>query len=322
VYAKHLEEDARIQLEEATSISEDHKSGIITIAVTDRSPQRAAALAQSNVEELDRLVAQLSTSSAHRERVFLEGRLRGVKEDLDDAAKRFGQFASQNTAIDIQAQGRAMLDAGAQLQGQMIAAEAQREGLKQIYSDGNIRVRELDARIGELRRQLDKLNGAPSPFAANTSVNTDASYPSIRELPLLGITFADLYRRTKIEEAVYETLTQQFEMAKVQEAKETPSVKVLDPAIVPERKSFPPRLLIMFLGTFLTFVCALIWIFSRSQWDEIHSNDPRKAFAMEVFAKLKSQAPWIPRNGPEPVSGMQKLLMRFRGERLQSGPSE
>jgi uncharacterized protein involved in exopolysaccharide biosynthesis len=320
VYAERLEEDARIHLEEATSISEDRKSGIITITVTDKSPQRAAALAESNVEELDRLVAQLSTSSAHRERVFLEDRLRSVKEDLDDAAKRFGQFASRNAAIDIQAQGKAMLDAAAQLQGQMIAADAQREGLRQIFSDGNIRVRELDARIAELRRQIDKLNGSPSSPLANASIATDAPYPSIRELPLLGVTYADLYRRTKIEEAVYETLTQQFEMAKVQEAKETPSVKVLDPAIVPERKSYPPRLLIMVLGTCLASMCALVWVFGRSQWDAIHSSDPRKAFAREVVAKFRSQNLWTRPNGTERESGMQKIWMRVRGTRVPSGP--
>jgi uncharacterized protein involved in exopolysaccharide biosynthesis len=310
-YGKRLKEDARIRLEEATSVSEDHKSGIITITVSDRSPERAAEIAESNVEELDRLVAQLSTSSAHRERVFLEGRLRNVKEDL----------ASQNGTVDIQAQGKAMLDAAAQLEGQMIAAEAQREGLRQIFSDGNIRVRELDARIAELRREIGKLNGSSSPSTTSADVVASAPFPSIRELPLLGVTFADLYRRTKIEEAVYETLTQQFEMAKVQEAKETPSVKVLDPAIVPESKSYPPRLLIMILGTSLASMCALVWIFGQSHWDGIHSSDPRKAFAMEVFAKLKSQNPWTGLSGPERGAGLQRIWMRVRGHRLQGGPS-
>lgn len=322
VYGTRLEETARIILEASTSISEDHKSGIITITVSDQNPQRAAALAKSNVEELDCLVAQLSTSSAHRERVFLEGRLLSVKADLDDAANRFGQFASQNATVDIQAQGKAMLDATAQLEGEMIAAEAQREGLRQIFSDGNIRMRELDARIAELQRQIGKFNGTSSPSTTNASAGADAPFPSIRELPLLGVTFADLYRRTKIEEAVYETLTQQYEMAKVQEAKETPSVKVLDPATVPERKSYPPRLLIMMLGTSLAFLCAIVWAFGRSQWDEIHPGDPRKVFAKEVFAKFKLQSPWTPGKGPQPESGLHKTWMRIRGHGLPSGPSK
>ena len=166
MYGARLDEDARKSLAGKTSISEDRKSGIITVTVTDRQPQRAAAIAQAYVEELNHLVEELSTSSAHRERVFLEERLRTVKADLDDAAERFGQFASKNTAIDIQAQGKAMLDSAAQLQGQMIAAEAELQELKQIYTVGNVRVREIQARIVELRKQLDKLGGqtdAPSP---------------------------------------------------------------------------------------------------------------------------------------------------------------
>ena len=82
-------------------------------AVTDHSPQRAKAIAHAYVDELDRLVVELNTSAAHRERVFLEERLRSVKQDLDSSAKDFSQFASDNTAIDIKEQGRAMVEAAA-----------------------------------------------------------------------------------------------------------------------------------------------------------------------------------------------------------------
>ena len=237
VYNVHRESDAIQKIQERTAISEDRKSGIITITVTDHSPQRAAELAQAYVEELDRLVSQLSTSSARRERIFLEDRLKSVKADLDDAAERFGQFTSKNTAIDIQAQGKAMVDAAAQLQGEMIAAEAQLQGLRQIYTDSNVRVREIEARISELQKQLDKLGGSETGTQKAASVSADdPSYPTIRELPLLGVTYSDLYRRTKIEEVIFQTLTQQYELAKVQEAKETPSVKVLDEAVVTREK--------------------------------------------------------------------------------------
>src|SRR6202011_3321666 len=92
------------------------------------------------------------------------------------------------------------------------------------------------------REQLQKLGGTDLP---NEAKNDNSLYPSIRRLPLLGVTYADLYRRTKIQEAVYEALTQQYELAKVQEVRETPSVKVLDAAAVRQRKSFPPRRLVV-----------------------------------------------------------------------------
>jgi len=88
VYGKQLTVDARIKLDENTSISEDRKSGIITISVTDHNPQRAAALASAYVDQLNLRVSELSTSSAHREREFLEERLKVAKRDLDDASNQ------------------------------------------------------------------------------------------------------------------------------------------------------------------------------------------------------------------------------------------
>ena len=238
--------DVRKDLAERTEISVDRKSQIITFIVTDRDAKRAAAMGQAYVEELNRLVAELSTSSARRERLFLEGRLQSVSRDLEQSEKDFSQFASKNTAIDIKEQGKAMVEAAAVLQGQLIAAESEYEGLKQIYTDNNVRVRSVKARIDELRRQLEKLGGKGESATTVSDQPGESLYPSIRKLPLLGVKYADLYRQTKIQEAVLETLTKEYELAKVEEAKEIPTVKVLDVANIPDKKSFPPRLSIMF----------------------------------------------------------------------------
>jgi hypothetical protein len=193
VYRVRMLEDACRILSENTSISEDRKSGIITIMVTDHDPRRAAALAQAYVEELDREVAQLSTSSARREREFLEGRLNSVQTDLEAAEKDFSQFASKNSAIDIKEQGKAMFDAAATVEGQLIAAKSELEGLKQIYTDNNVRVRSSQARITELQSQLDKIGGkGESTTSPDNGDSNGSSYPSIRKLPLLGVTYADL----------------------------------------------------------------------------------------------------------------------------------
>ena len=152
VYGHSRIEDARTDLGERTNVSEDRKSGIISIVVWDRDPKRAAAMADAYVTELDRLVAQLSTSSARRERVFLEERLKQVKTDLDAAANNFSAFASKNTAIDIPAQGKAMVEAAATLQGELIASQAELSSLQQVYADGNVRVRAAEARVRELQK--------------------------------------------------------------------------------------------------------------------------------------------------------------------------
>jgi capsule polysaccharide export protein KpsE/RkpR len=297
VYGAPLDMSARQKLEQNTAISEDRKNGIITISVTDGDRLRAAAIAHAYVEELDRLVAELSTSSAHRERVFLEDRLTAVKQELDQASKEFSQFASKNITIDIKEQGKAMVDAAATLMGELIATESELKGLEQIYRPNNVRVRSVQARVSELRSQLEKMGGKEGAGASDSGVAGDSMYPSIRKLPLLGVTYADLYRRTRIQEAVYETLTQEYELAKVQEVKETPSVKVLDGARIPERKSFPPRLLTMFLCTFLALAGAGVLVLSKARWEQVDAQDPGKVFAREVFQTVNARMPWAPPNG-------------------------
>jgi len=289
-------EDVRKALAAWTDTTVDRKSQIITITVIDKSPQRARALAQAYIDELNHTLAEVSTSSARRERIFLEGRLKTVQQDLEAAERDFSQFASQNTTIDLKEQGKAMVEAAAALQGELIAARSELEGLRQIYADNNVRVRSVQARVAELENQLRKIDGDRGESLENFGQD-DSLYPSIRKLPLLGVTYADLYRRTKVQEALFERLTQQYELSRVQEAKEIPTVKVLDPPNLPEKKTFPPRLLLMLLGTALAFWCGAAWLFARARWERTDPSDPRKVLAQEVLSTLRAAIPWNSRNG-------------------------
>jgi capsule polysaccharide export protein KpsE/RkpR len=152
-------QDARRVLTENTGVAEDRKSGVITIVVIDRDPHRAEAMAHSYVEELNRVVAERTTSAAHRERVFLEERLQAIKADLDSAAEELSEFSSKNTALDIPTQVKSMVEALATLEGQAIAARSELRGLQQIYTSNNVRVHAAQARIGELEKQIAKLEG-------------------------------------------------------------------------------------------------------------------------------------------------------------------
>ena len=315
LYGTRYIEDARKKLAAKTDVSEDRQSGIITIGVTDHDPQRAAAMAQEYINQLNWVVTHLSTSAAHRERVFLDNRLKQVKADLESAERNFSQFASRKGAIDVPAQGKAMVTAAASLQGQLIAAESELQGLKQIYTDNNVRVRSVQARVNELRTALRGMAGK----GADENSSAGQLYPSIRELPLLGMTYADLLRRTKVQEAIFETLTQQDELAKVQEAKEVPSVKVLDPPRVPQKKSFPPRLLIMFLGGMLAAIFCTVWILARSAWDATDQNDPRKAVANEVWADLRASLPWNSSNGSGSAAGWLRQKVCRKGKSSPDG---
>jgi len=289
VYGVKRMVDARARLSRVVGVAIDRKNQMITISVTDRSPERAAAIAAAYTDELNRLVSDLSTSSARRERVFLEARLSQVHQDLESAENEFSQFASKNSAIDIKEQSKAMLEVAGSLQGRLISAQSELEGLRQIYSDSHIRVKTQKARVEELQSQLSKLGGndRSAPLGPD-SISTDL-YPSIRKLPLLGVAYADLYRRTKLQEAVYEVLTQEYELAKVQEARETPSVKVLDPPEVPENKDFPPRKLIIVSSTGIFLLAGIVMLLATKTWNEKDPDDLSKAIANEIWVDLKQK---------------------------------
>jgi hypothetical protein len=158
-------------------------------------------------------------------------------------------------------------------------------------------VRSLRARVDELSKQLDKLGGdsiGPTPALAGSGRSLPdgeapaRAFPSIRQLPLLGVRWADLYRQTKIEETVYELLTQQYELAKIQEAKEIPTVKILDAADVPEKKASPHRGTIMILGMLLALSAGAVWVLSAATWEKIDPQDPRRQLGQEVGHRVKA----------------------------------
>jgi len=113
-------------------------------------------------------------------------------------------------------------------------------------------------------------------------------------------------------------LTKEYELAKVQEVKEIPTVKVLDSPNIPERKSFPPRLLIMFLGSAFAFAIATTWVFGKTAWDHTDSSDPKKVFAQDVFATVKASIPKFAQNGSGGHLGSGKSwnwIRRWRNDR-------
>lgn len=303
VYRDKYYVNARKELARNTEISADPKSGIISITVIDKDPKRAAAMARQYINELDHLVVTLDTSSAHRERVFLDGRLKIVRQNLDSAEAALGQFSSKNATLDLTNQGRATLDAVGRIQGQLIAARAQLDGLQEIYGPQNARVKSGQAQVAELQHELQMLGGSSTSKVTGTLSGT-ALFPSLRQLPLVGITYAELYRRATLEAALYETLTKQYELARVQEAKELPAVKVLDPPLVPERKFSPPRAAILLLAIMLSAAFGIIWVLGKNRWAEQPADSSWKV----LFDSLKARRA----KGVADVSKVQALLQAAR----------
>ncbi|HWY57346.1 MAG TPA: hypothetical protein VNZ03_22975 [Terriglobales bacterium] len=283
VYHAGYLEGARKVLDQHTEVTEDRKSFVITLIVTDHDRTRARDLAQGYVEELNKLLAHVTTSSAGQQRLFLEQRLVEVKKDLETAEKNFSQYASKNATLDLPEQTRAMVESGAILEAQVIAAQSELQGLQQIYTANNVRVRTAQARLGELQRKLQQMGGTTGSAAPRPSgANDQQLYPPIRQLPLLGVEWADLYREVKVEETVFQLLTTQYELARMEEARETPVLNIVDPASLPERKSFPPRLVLIIASTLMCVALGVVWILAAERWQGISYDDPTKLFLQNI----------------------------------------
>ncbi len=140
VYGVRRAMDARYLLAANTDISEDRKSGVIIITVTNHDPRIAQAIALAYVQGLDHLVSDLSTSAAHRERVFIEERLKVVKREVDEDARQFSEFSSKTAMLNLQEQGRVMLSSAAALRDQIAATQSELKGLEQVYTPRNTRI--------------------------------------------------------------------------------------------------------------------------------------------------------------------------------------
>jgi capsule polysaccharide export protein KpsE/RkpR len=301
VYHKRYRVDTAKYLGRRTEISDDKKSGVITITVTDTDPTRARDIAQGYLDELNRLVTRTNTSSAHQERLFIEKRLLGVQQDLEKAQEQLSDFSSTHATVDIKEQSRAMVDSAARVEGELIAEKTSLDSLRQVYGDENIRVRAAQARITSLQAEIAKLGGSSMALPVNesdsgaadsSSSNNDELYPALRQLPRLAVPYANLYREVQVQETVYELLTRQYEMARIQEAKDVPVVSVIDAPGIPEKKSFPPRTLIVLLVPIASVIAAAFLLLLQFQWAQIPLHDPRKALVHEIGDSMPQRLSW------------------------------
>ena len=257
VYGKRFLEQTRIKLASRTYIEEERKNGIITISVVDSDRSRARAIAVAYITDLNQLLIALSTSGARREREFLQARLVNVKQSLDESTRALSEFSSRNAMIDLQKQGSATLETAERVEAQLSSEESEQSALEAVFAPENVRVRSQKAKIGKLYNELHQITGQGAENNRH-DLSKHESFPSVRKLPMLGETYYALSRQMSVKESIYATLEKQFELARVQEAKEIPAVKILDEPDLPERRSFPNRILIILFSTVCCVVAFLV----------------------------------------------------------------
>jgi uncharacterized protein involved in exopolysaccharide biosynthesis len=264
----------RKKLAKKVKIQADNKSGIITISADDKDPQLSADLANSFVEELGRTTVKLNLSKVGIERIFLEKRLVIVKSDLKKAEDELKAFAQKNKVVQVDTQAKASIEGIAKLKAELAAREVQLSVLRTYQTDESPEVNALQAGIRKLHQEIDKLSGYEKD---------GEGIPSIGNVPGLGLEYARRVRDVKVQEAVFEQITKQYEVAKLNEAKDSSTIQVLDSAVVPVQKSKPARSLIILLATFSAFLCSVFMAFTIEYIEKLPEAD------REVLTSIKRQ---------------------------------
>jgi len=266
--------DVYKKLAKRANIDVSRKDQIISVSVEDRDPQRAAQMANTYVEELDKINRTVNITEGHRKRVFLENRLNKVKEDLSKAEVDLKEFQEKYKVVAIEEQAKVAIEGAARIKGEIIVAQTELEVLKEFGTERQNEAIMLKSRIAELQSQLARIEkGNPGKGVAKLGKGDSNFYLPFNELPALGMRLARLMREAKIQENVFELLTSQHELAKIEEAKDVNTIQVLDRAVPPDKKSSPKRTLIVILSTFLAFFFAVGLAFFREYMQRLQTED-------------------------------------------------
>lgn len=262
-YEKKMMQDTRLALENATRIVVS-KEKVIKVTVEDKDPQLAADIANFYVSNLDHLNQTMSVSKARENRKFIEQRVAETQSELVKVENALKDFQTQNRTVAIEAQSKAMIEAAATIQAQIMAQDVQLQVMGTYLSPNNPEVARIQSNLSELRKQLQIME---SGKGGKDRMPGDRLRPAITSVPALALEYGRLTRDLKVQETLYALLISQYEQAKLTEARDTPTVQVLDPAVPAERKSRPKKLLNMIIAGILSLLIGIFWAFIREALD-------------------------------------------------------
>ncbi|MFT4172254.1 MAG: GNVR domain-containing protein [Rhodocyclaceae bacterium] len=255
VYKTNVPEETRASLAASTTISSG-KDNLIEISVLDRNPARAADLANGYVDELYKLTTTLAVTEAAQRRVFFERQLTKTRQDLSVAEIAFKEMQQRTGLLMLDEQGKVVVESISRLRGQIAAKEAQFVAMGEFATADNPDIRRIKTEIVGLKEQLAKLQ--------RQGGSGEGVLFSAGNVPQDGLEYVRRMRDLKYQEALFEQLAKQVELARVDEARDTSIVQVLDKAVVPQKQTKPKRALIVVFATLLGFVAACGWVFVRA----------------------------------------------------------
>jgi capsule polysaccharide export protein KpsE/RkpR len=263
--------DGRKELERRTSASVGTKDGLIHLSVEDHDAKRAADLANGYVEEFRKLSASLAISEAARRRLFFEQQLQQAKQNLSAAEDAMTKIQQSTGVLQIDSQARSLIESAAVLRAQVMAKQVQIEAMRSFATDDNPALVLAKQQLTALQSQLEHVASSQNDTGSGINLSKGRVTQS-------GMEYLRAYRELKYQETVFELLSKELEVAKLDEAREGSIVQVVDNAVPPDRKSSPHRLLIVLGVTFLAFWIAVAWVWFRKNLSsafELAENRPR-----------------------------------------------
>ena len=282
LYKKKKLSDTRKALASNTKILSE-KSGMISISVEDHDPKRAAAIANAYVDELHHLMGHLAITEAGQRRLFFEQQLEQEKDKLADAEVALVTAERRTGIIQPAGQAQATIMSITQLRAQIAASQIQLQALETSATPENPEVILLQTQISGLESQLADLErGEPK----GAGVQDDVELPTSK-VPAASLEYIRKMRDVHYHETLFELLARQYEIAKVDEAKAGEIIQVVDPALVPDHKSWPPRTLLTLLAGVLGMLFSSFWVIIQAAFQDWETDPERAAKFHELKAALR-----------------------------------
>jgi uncharacterized protein involved in exopolysaccharide biosynthesis len=275
--------DTRKKFESRTTAVAGAKDGLIRITVEDRDPKRAAELANGYVEEFRKLSASLAITEAARRRLFFEQQLQQAKNSLTTAEEAMKKTQQSTGVLQIDSQARSLIESAAVLRGQVVAKQVQIQGMRSYAAEDNPNLILAKQELAALETQLERMAGSQHDAGSDINLSKGRVTES-------GMEYLSRLRDLKYHETVFELLAKEFEIAKLDEAREGAIIQVVDAAVPPDKRSFPPRMLIVIAVTILAFFVATFWIVMREGLARAFEQ-PENRQRLEAIQRLWKRRP-------------------------------
>lgn len=278
-YGIGLRQDAYGKLDRMVKISTDKKSTLIMIEVEAEDPEFAASLANAYYDALKALMNRVALTDAQRRRQFFEVQLTKAKDDLADAEVKLKETQEKTGVLELKKQAEATIESIAALRAEVAQREVQLSAMRTFATVDNADYKRVSAELSGLKAELRKLEKGAD--------NEQSSLVSADNLPEQGLEYVRALRNVKYFEAIFEVMAKQFELAKVEEAKDGGDIQQLDVAVPPERKSKPKRAFIVILSTLGAAFFAILFVLGRDAFRKAAQNPQNSEKIQKVFRAWK-----------------------------------